>query len=56
MYFPVAGIEEKDLKALLTKDQCDRWFQSSDYSNAISYWGNIQMWHQQRMQMVKNTN
>jgi hypothetical protein len=41
MFLPVAGIEDKDLGAILTKDQVDRWKGSNVHAEAAMYWQNI---------------
>jgi hypothetical protein len=35
---PFAGLDDKDLKAILTKDQIDMWTGSQDYANATNLW------------------
>ncbi len=41
MFMPVAGIQDKDLSAVLTKDQIDHWKGSNVYGQASMYWHNI---------------
>jgi hypothetical protein len=50
MFLPVVGIPEKDMKALLTEDQWDRWSGSNLFMNASMNWQNIQQMHQQMHQ------
>lgn len=38
MLIPFAGLDDKDLKAILTKDQIDMWTGSQDYANATNLW------------------
>lgn len=45
---PFAGLPEKELKEILTKEQWDSWSGSSQCANASSYWGNIKEVHDQR--------
>jgi hypothetical protein len=54
MFLPVAGIPEKDFKAILTKDQWDRWTRSSEFSNVSNFWTMVDRNHQARVgQKVK---
>ena len=41
MFIPVAGIPDKDLKGLLTKEQLEKWNGSPLHSEAAMMWGNI---------------
>jgi hypothetical protein len=41
MFMPVAGIDEKELATVLTKDQVDRWNGSEVHGQAAMYWQNI---------------
>jgi len=45
---PFAGVPEADLKAILTKDQWDRWHDSSENANSANLWQNIEQMHKQR--------
>lgn len=49
MFMPFAGVPEKDFKAILTKEQWDRWTGSNECSNSANYWENIQQNHEQRV-------
>jgi hypothetical protein len=48
MYLPIAGIPEKDLEGLLSKEQLESWNGSEERGNAGSYWTNIAQNHAQR--------
>ena len=48
MFIPIAGVPVKDLKAILTKEQFDRWKGSDESSNIDNFWTNIQQLHTQR--------
>jgi hypothetical protein len=41
MFIPLAGIEDKELATVLTKDQIDRWIGSNFHGQAAMYWQNI---------------
>lgn len=45
---PFAGVPEKDLKAILSKPQWDRW-SGDDSGNASNYWENLQQNHKNRV-------
>jgi len=45
---PFAGVPEKDMKAILSKPQIDRW-QGEDSGNASNYWENLQQNHKNRV-------
>jgi len=49
LFLPVAAIPEKDLKAILTKEQWDRWTGSQEFSNVANYWNMINNNHQARV-------
>jgi len=46
---PFAGIDDNDLKAILTKDQMDLWTGSQDYANANNLWRVVEQVHAQRV-------
>ena len=45
---PFAGVDDNDLKAILTKDQMDAWTGSQDFANATNLWQPIKQMHAQR--------
>jgi hypothetical protein len=47
-YLPLAGIPENDMKAILTKDQWERWTETNEFANATNYWNMINQNHQPR--------
>jgi hypothetical protein len=49
---PFAGVDDADLKAILTKDQVDRWHASPECANATSLWQGIQQMHNQRVRVM----
>jgi hypothetical protein len=53
MLIPFAGAPEKDLKAILSKEQWDRWTGSNEFANSTNYWQNIQRNHAQRVKAPK---
>jgi hypothetical protein len=44
-YVPIAGIPDKDMKALLTKEQYDRWNRNEEHGQARTYWTEIAQNH-----------
>jgi hypothetical protein len=50
---PFAGIPEKELKEILSKEQWESWSGSNECSNANNYWENIKRNHEQRMKEAK---
>lgn len=48
-FMPLAGIPEEELKALLGKEQWDRWTTTEEFANAKNYWNNIRQNHQNRI-------
>jgi hypothetical protein len=53
MFIPFAGISEKELKAVLGKEQWDRWAGSNEFSNTSNYWENIRGNHERRLKLPK---
>ena len=53
MFIPVAGVPEKEMTAILTKEQLDHWKGTNECSNGMNYWGNIQQMHAQRVKEKK---
>jgi hypothetical protein len=49
MFMPFASIPEKELEAILTKEQRERLKGSNEFSNATNYWENVQQNHAQRV-------
>lgn len=49
MYMPFAGIPEKDIKDILTKEQWDSWSGSMECSNSSQFWTNIKAMHAQKL-------
>lgn len=49
---PIAGVPEKELKAILSKTQWDRW-SGEDLGNAMNYWENIEQNHKSRVKQAK---
>jgi hypothetical protein len=48
---PFAGVPDKDMKAILTKEQLDRWHGSPECTNATNLWQNMQI-HKQRAGII----
>ena len=48
MFLPIIGVPQKDMKAVLTRDQWDRWSSSMVFAQGNSNWQNVQQMHQQR--------
>jgi hypothetical protein len=48
MFLPFAGIPEKEMKELLTKEQWESWTGCNEFNNAQNYWENIKRMHDQR--------
>jgi hypothetical protein len=46
---PFAGVDEDQLKTILTKDQMDAWTGSQDYANATNLWRAVQQVHTQQV-------
>ncbi len=44
---PVAGVPEKDMKTLLSKEQWNRWAEA--YGDTLSYWTNVKENHDRRV-------
>jgi hypothetical protein len=49
MFMPLAGVPEKDLKDVLSKEQWDGWSGCNEFSNVVSYWVNIKRNHDNRI-------
>lgn len=49
LLMPFAGVPDADLKAILSKDQVDRWNGSPECSNATNLWQSVQQIHNQRV-------
>lgn len=49
---PIAGVPEKELHAILSKPQWDRW-SGEDLANARNYWENIEGNHKSRVKALK---
>lgn len=47
-FTPLAGIPEKELTAILSKEQMNQWKGCQEFSVANSYWNNIQQMHANR--------
>jgi hypothetical protein len=47
-FMPLAGIPEEEMKALLSKEQWERWSTTEEFANAKNYWNNIRQNHQNR--------
>ena len=45
MFLPLQAVPENDLKALLSKEQWDRWSGSSECNYSANYWNNIKQMH-----------
>ncbi|HEX4140628.1 MAG TPA: hypothetical protein VHY09_09795 [Candidatus Methylacidiphilales bacterium] len=53
---PLAGVEDQDLKSILTKDQMDLWTGSQEFANANNLWQVVKQMHvQQGIQRVRRT-
>ena len=56
---PLVGVDDPQLKAVLTKDQMDLWTGSQEFANANSLWQVVKQMHtqqqQQRIQKVRHT-
>jgi hypothetical protein len=52
-FMPFAGIPEKELKEILSKEQWDSWAGTHEFSNANSYWENVKRNHDQRIKRDK---
>jgi hypothetical protein len=48
MFLPFAGIPEKEMKEILTKEQWETWTTCQEFSNANSFWENVKRMHDQR--------
>jgi hypothetical protein len=46
---PFAGVPDTDLKAIFTKQQMALWTGSQEYTNANSWWQNVEQMHKQRV-------
>lgn len=46
---PLMGIPDKDLQAILSKDQWDIWSKSQEHGNAVNFWQNVKQFHDQRV-------
>jgi hypothetical protein len=53
MFVPFAAVPEKDLKAMLSKEQWERWNGSEEMSSTNNYWENVQRYHTQRTKEKK---
>lgn len=53
MFLPIAAVPEAELKALLTKEQWERWTGSPEFGNMTNYWENIQRIHGNRVREKK---
>ncbi len=51
-FLPVAGLPEKDLKAILTEEQWARWTTSSECEMVTNYWTNVQRRHDRRVKPI----
>jgi hypothetical protein len=49
MLIPVAGIDDGNLKTVLTKDQMNLWTGSQEFANAANFWQMIKQMHPQRV-------
>ncbi|MGB8356840.1 MAG: hypothetical protein WCD79_23285 [Chthoniobacteraceae bacterium] len=52
MFMPFAGISEKDLKDILTKEQWNSWSGSMECANSSQFWSNIKAMHAQKVRNV----
>ncbi|HEX8295644.1 MAG TPA: hypothetical protein VF593_05055, partial [Chthoniobacteraceae bacterium] len=50
---PIVGVPEPELKAMLSKEQMERWTSSSEYSNSSGLWTNIQETQVERLKIKK---
>lgn len=53
LFFPFAGVPEKDFKAILTKDQWERWTGSQEYANSGNQWESLRQNHENRVKEAK---
>ena len=53
MFLPFAFVPEKEMKAILTPDQWDRWTGSQEFANTSNYSRNIEQIHDQRVKAKK---
>ena len=53
MFLPFAGIPEKEMKEILSKEQWETWIGCQEYANANSFWENIKRMHDQRAKNAK---
>jgi hypothetical protein len=49
MFLPMIGVPQTDMKAILTKEQWDRWSSSMVFAQGNSNWQNLQQMHKQRV-------
>jgi len=49
MFIPFSGVPEDEFKAILTKEQWDRWTGSNECSNVANYWENLKQIHESRV-------
>jgi hypothetical protein len=52
---PVAGVDDQQLKSILTKDQMDLWTGSQQFGNANNLWQVVKQMHVQQAQRVRRT-
>lgn len=48
MFMPIAGIPEKEMKGILSKEQWDCLAGTQEYANGMSNWENVKQNHDQR--------
>jgi hypothetical protein len=48
-FIPFAGVPEKEMKEILSKEQWERWTACNEYINSLQYWTNLQANHEQRV-------
>jgi hypothetical protein len=53
MFLPIAAVPETEMKALLSKEQWERWTGSQEFGNLTNYWENIQRIHTNRVREKK---
>jgi hypothetical protein len=51
MFIPIAAVPESEMKALLTKEQWERWSGAPEFGNMNNYWENIQRRHTNRVRV-----
>jgi hypothetical protein len=48
-FIPIAAVPEKEIKAILSKEQWERWTGSNEFGNSNNYWDNLKRNHEQRI-------